>query len=661
MLPMLSVVHAVQWAELTRAHRDQLASLARATPAAMAGYAVNVAIAVLAFHGLIPGVELTVWAAASFAICWTVGIRSIRRSKLKRQSPATELGSPLRDAKKAWLFGLLLGLPWAILATRWVGILNGDSELIVVALAIGMAASGGILLAPIPAVAAIYVTTILLPLALKCFFVLGHQYVDLGALTLSFLLFLYGLIATTGRLFLERLTVVTQLKDTVAALSEAHEETERVAMTDGLTGIANRRAFMDRLNGLNSRSSASTSYSVFYIDLDRFKSVNDALGHGIGDALLKMVVARIGNSVRHGDLIARLGGDEFAIIAQGICDRAPASALAERLVLSLSEPYDLEGQKVQIGASVGVALASESSIGGELLLKQADLAMYAAKSAGRGMYCIFEADMQRSAEEHRVLELGLRAALVNDGFELYYQPIRNLETNMIAGFECQVRWRHPLRGLLTPAQFLATAVDIGIAEDIGHWVITEACRQAVRWPSDVPVSINISLLQIGAGDIAASVEKALKATGLPARRLELEIVVTESNLMQTDPETTDALRRLKDAGVSIALDDFGTGYSSLSYLVKFPFNRIKIDRLFVSQLGRSAQSELIVRSIAQLAHKLDCGVVAEGIETDEQRQRVRALDVSYGQGMLLGAPLSADAAASLLSNEAPAPTLARSA
>ncbi|HVX36932.1 MAG TPA: EAL domain-containing protein [Hyphomicrobium sp.] len=658
---MLSVVHAVQWAGLTRAHRDQLASLARATPAAMAGYAVNVAIAVLAFHGLIPGVELTVWAAASFAICWTVGIRSIRRSKLKRQSPATELGSPLRDAKKAWLFGLLLGLPWAILATRWVGILNGDSELIVVALAIGMAASGGILLAPIPAVAAIYVTTVLLPLALKCFFVLGHQYVDLGALTLSFLLFLYGLIATTGRLFLERLTVVTQLKDTVAALSEAHEETERVAMTDGLTGIANRRAFMDRLNGLNSRSSASTSYSVFYIDLDRFKSVNDALGHGIGDALLKMVVARIGNSVRHGDLIARLGGDEFAIIAQGICDRAPASALAERLVLSLSEPYDLEGQKVQIGASVGVALASESRIGGELLLKQADLAMYAAKSAGRGMYCIFEADMQRSAEEHRVLELGLRAALVNDGFELYYQPIRNLETNMIAGFECQVRWRHPLRGLLTPAQFLATAVDIGIAEDIGHWVITEACRQAVRWPSDVPVSINISLLQIGAGDIAASVEKALKATGLPARRLELEIVVTESNLMQTDPETTDALRRLKDAGVSIALDDFGTGYSSLSYLVKFPFNRIKIDRLFVSQLGRSAQSELIVRSIAQLAHKLDCGVVAEGIETDEQRQRVRALDVSYGQGMLLGAPLSADAAASLLSNEAPAPTLARSA
>lgn len=656
---MFSVLHAIQWADLTRAHRDQLASLARATPAAMAGYAVNVAIAVIAFHGFVPGIELAAWAAASLIICSSVGIRSIRRRKLKRQSPAPEPGPPLRDAKSAWLFGLLLGLPWAVLATRWVGILHGDSELILIALAVGMAASGSILLAPIPPVAAIYATTILLPLAMKCLFVLGHQYGGLGALALSFLLFLYGLIATTGRLFLERLEAVIQLKETIAALSEAREETERAAMTDGLTGIANRRAFMARLNALNSRSSAATSYSVFYIDLDRFKSVNDALGHGIGDALLKTVVARIGNSIRHGDLVARLGGDEFAIVAQDICDRAPASALAERLVMSLSEPYNLEGQKVQIGACVGVALASESRIGGELLLKQADLAMYAAKSAGRGMYCIFEADMQRSAEEHRILELGLRAALVNDGFELYYQPIRNLETNVITGFECQVRWRHPLRGLLTPAQFLATAVDIGVAEDIGNWVVTEACRQAAQWPSDVPVGINMSPLQIGSGNIATSVERALKATGLPARRLELEIEVTESNLMQTDPETIDSLRRLKDAGVSIALDDFGTGYSSLSYLVKFPFNRIKIDRLFVSQLGRSAQSDLIVRSIAQLAHKLNCSVVAEGIETDEQRLRVRALDVSHGQGALLGAPLSAAETANLLARESPA--LARSA
>ncbi|AGK58295.1 diguanylate cyclase/phosphodiesterase [Hyphomicrobium denitrificans 1NES1] len=656
---MLSVLHAIQQPGLTRVHLDQLASLARATPAAMAGYAVNVVIAVIAFHGLVPGAELAAWAAMSLAICSFVGIRSIRRGFLKRQSPAPGPESPLRDAKCALLFGLLLGLPWAIMASRWAGVLHGDSELILMALAVGMAASGSILLAPIPAVAVIYATTILLPLALKCIFVLGHQYVVLGALALSFLVFLYGLIATTGRLFLERLEAVARLEETIAALSEAREKTERVAMTDGLTGIANRRAFMARLNALNSRSSATMAYSIFYIDLDRFKSVNDALGHGVGDALLKAVAVRIGNLVRQEDLVARLGGDEFVIVAQNICERAFASSLAERLVMSLSEPYSLEGQKVQIGACVGVALASESGVGGEQLLKQADLAMFAAKGAGRGMYCIFEADMQRSAEEHRVLELGLRAALLNDGFELYYQPIRNLETNMITSFECQVRWRHPLRGLLTPAQFLATAIDIGIAEDIGNWVIMEACRQAAQWPSDVPVGINMSSLRVGFGNIAASVEKALKATGFPAPRLELEIEVTEASLMHADHETIESLRRLKDIGVSIALDDFGTGYSSLGYLVKFPFNRIKIDRLFVSQLGHSAQSELIVRSIAELANRLNCTVVAEGIETDEQRQHLLALNVSHGQGALLGAPLSAVETASLLASEATA--LARSA
>lgn len=652
---MLRVLNAVRREDLTRVHRDQLASLARATPTAMAGYAINVLIAVVAFRGLIPGVELAAWAVASLAICSFIGLRSVTRSLRTRQSEASKPGSPLRDGRWALLIALASALPWAILATRWVGAVHGDSELILMALTVGMAASGSVLLAPIPAAAVLYATAILLPPALKCIlFVPGHQYLGLGALALSFLVFLYGLIVTTGRLFMERLEAITRLQDTIAALSEAREETERVAMTDGLTGIANRRAFMARLNALNNRAGAK-SFSIFYIDLDRFKSVNDALGHAVGDALLKSVSARITGLVREGDLVARLGGDEFAIVAQEIRERAFASSLAERLVVSLSEPYDLEGQKVQIGACVGVALACESGVGGEMLLKQADLAMFAAKEAGRGMYCIFEADMQRSADEHRVLELGLRAALVNDGFELFYQPVRNLETNAITSFECQVRWRHPLRGLLTPAQFLATAIDIGIAEDIGNWVIKEACRQAAHWPSEVPVGINMSSMRIGVENIAVSVERALKSAGLPPSRLELEMEVTEASLMNADAEVIASLRRLKDIGVSIALDDFGTGYSSLGYLVKFPFNRIKIDRLFVSQLGQSAQSELIVRSIAELAQRLNCSVVAEGIETDDQRRRVLALDVTYGQGMLLGAPLSANEAAVLLMSEAPAP------
>jgi diguanylate cyclase (GGDEF)-like protein len=642
------------------AHRDQLASVARATPAAMAGYALNVIIAVVAFRTLVPGAELAAWATVSLAICSFIGFRSVARGLRKRDFSIScpEPGSSAHAVRFALVFALLTGLPWAILTTRWAGVLQGDSELILMALTVGMAASGSILLAPLPAIAAAYATVILLPVALKCIFFLGDQYAGLGTLALSFLLFLYGLIVTKSRLFSERIETVARLQETIAQLSEAREETERVAMTDGLTGIANRRAFMARLNALNNRSAAMT-YSVFYIDLDRFKAVNDALGHGIGDALLNAVAERIAKLVRQGDLVARLGGDEFAIVAQNICERALASSLAERLVMSLSEPYDIEGQKVQIGACVGVALACESGVGGETLLKQADLAMFAAKGAGRGMYCIFEADMQRSAEEHRILELGLRAALVNDGFELYYQPIRNLETDAITSFECQVRWRHPLRGLLTPAQFLATAVDIGIAEDIGNWVIMEACRQAAQWPSDIAVGINMSSMRVGVGNIAVSVERALKATGLPASRLELEIEVTEASLMRADADVVDSLRRLKDIGVSIALDDFGTGYSSLGYLIKFPFNRIKIDRLFISQLGHSAQSELIVRSIAELAHRLNCSVVAEGIETDDQRRSVLALDVGLGQGAFLGAPMTAAATADLLMSGAPA--LAKSA
>lgn len=332
---MLRVLNAVRREDLARVHRDQLASLARATPTAMAGYAINVLIAVVAFRGLIPGVELAAWAVASLAICSFIGLRSVTRSLRTRQAEASKPGSPLRDGRWALLIALMSSLPWAILATRWVGAVHGDSELILMALTVGMAASGSVLLAPIPAAAVLYATAILLPPALKCIlFVPGHQYLGLGALAVSFLVFLYGLIVTTGRLFLERLEAITRLQDTIAALSEAREETERVAMTDGLTGIANRRAFMARLNALNNRAGAK-SFSIFYIDLDRFKSVNDALGHAVGDALLKSVSARITGLVREGDLVARLGGDEFAIVAQDIRERAFASSLAERLVVSL--------------------------------------------------------------------------------------------------------------------------------------------------------------------------------------------------------------------------------------------------------------------------------------------------------------------------------------
>jgi diguanylate cyclase (GGDEF)-like protein len=609
----------------------------------MVGYAVNTAVAIGEFRGIIPGVQLFAWAACSFGLCTFIGVRAVR----SRPRSSDDAGaSPVRSAHRALLFGVLLALPWTVLATEWVGNVASGSEVVLIALCVGMAASGSVLLAPVPAAAAAYAATILIPLVFKCLIVLGGRYIALGALAISFLVFLLALIATNARMFIERLRAVHQLKSSFDALSEAREETERMAMTDGLTGAANRRAFITLLNFLDGRFGQPSCYSIFYLDLDRFKAVNDGLGHAVGDAVLKAAARRIQNSVRREDLVARLGGDEFAIVAQDLCDRTAASALAQRLVTALAETFHIDGQKIRIGASVGVAISSESNSGSDQLLKQADLAMYAAKDAGRGGYCIFEAELLRQAEERRTIEAGLNSAIANGEFELYYQPIRRLATQAITGFECLIRWRHPTKGLLPPAQFLGVADDMGIAHEIGGWVISEACRQAARWPSDLVIGINLSPLQIASGDVVSHIEHALRVTGLSARRLELEI--TETSLLHSNPETLDSLRRLKDMGISIAMDDFGTGYSSLSYLVSFPFNRIKIDRLFVSQINRSRQSDLVVRSIAQLARNLNCTVVAEGIETPEQLQRLRSLNISHGQGYLLGKPQSASETTELL-------------
>ena len=392
-----SYFRQAKWAHV---HRDQLASLARATPAAMVGYAVNTAIAIFEFHGVIPDAQLFAWAVCSFGLCAYVGVRAARIR------PTAFKGSPVRSARKALLFGVLLALPWTVLATEWVGSVASSSEVVLIALCVGMAASGSVLLAPVPAAAAAYAATILLPLVFKCLIVLGADYVALGALAISFLAFLLALIVTNARMFIERLRAVNQLKSSFDALSEAREETERMAMTDGLTGVANRRAFITLLNVLDGGRSQSSCYSVFYLDLDRFKAVNDGLGHAIGDSVLSAAARRIQNSVRQEDLVARLGGDEFAIIAQDLCDRPAAGALAQRLVMALAEPFQIDGQQIRIGASVGVAISSESDAGSDQLLKQADLAMYAAKDAGRGGYCVFEADMLRLAEERRTIEAG---------------------------------------------------------------------------------------------------------------------------------------------------------------------------------------------------------------------------------------------------------------
>jgi diguanylate cyclase (GGDEF)-like protein len=628
-------------------HREQLASIARATPAAMMGYAINVSLATLAFHNTIPPAELALWTILSLAIASYVGVRSLQRSARPARQPTDRNRSDLRSPRNLMLFSVLLALPWSLLGGLWAG-RAGDSTVVLIALVVGMAASGSVLLSPVRSAGIVYAATVLLPLAVQSMALpLPHHFI-LGALALSFLGFLTGLISANARIFAERMEAVQKLHATIEALVDAREETERAAMTDGLTGVANRRAFMARLVKLGGETARAADYAVLYIDLDRFKGVNDGLGHAAGDSVLRIAATRIIKTVREGDLVARLGGDEFAVVAEDIADREMASTLAERLVETLSEQIFIDGQYIQIGACVGVALAaeSESDASGEMLLKQADLAMYAGKSAGRNSHCIFEPDMLRSAEERQSLELGLKVASSKGEFELFYQPIQHLVKNSITGFEGLIRWRHPTRGLLAPAQFLTIASDIGMADEIGVWVIEAACAQAAKWPSSISVGLNLSPMQIASEDIVDHIERALMKWGVAPSRLEIEI--TETSLLENDRVTRNQLERLKRLGVSIALDDFGTGYSSLSYLVSFPLDRIKIDRLFVSQLGSSRESDLIVRSVTHLAKNLNCSIVAEGIETEEQLQHLRALHVSFGQGYLLGKPMTADQATALI-------------
>lgn len=362
-------------------HRDRLAAIARTTPAAMAGYAINIGIAVCAFYRVGPRWELYSWAAVSLALSGYVGLRALR-PRVQQSS----LNTPLRSAWKICSFAMLLALPWVALTTQYAGHVDPITEVILISLAVGMAASGAMLLAPVPMAAITYVTTLLAPVAFKCLFVLGDRsYLFLGALAVSYWVFLLALIRTKGRVLVERDWAVAELREAVTALRRSRAETEEVAMTDGLTGLENRRSFFATLEMVAARIPASP-YAVFFLDLDHFKAANDAFGHAFGDKLLHAAAGRIKSAVRPSDVVGRLGGDEFAIIACSVADRDCAEALARRIRLALSIPFNVDGTKISIGVSIGIALSVEGSESGQELLASADKAMYDAKKSGEGFY-----------------------------------------------------------------------------------------------------------------------------------------------------------------------------------------------------------------------------------------------------------------------------------
>jgi diguanylate cyclase (GGDEF)-like protein/PAS domain S-box-containing protein len=427
---------------------------------------------------------------------------------------------------------------------------------------------------------------------------------------------------------------------------KAEARIEHLAHYDALTNLPNRvsfRANMDRaLHGVEQ----GAVIGVLCLDLDHFKEVNDTLGHPVGDALLQVVADRIRACVRPTDCVARLGGDEFAIVQVPINQPADCIALATRLIASIAEPYDIGGHQIVIGASVGIAIAPGDGNDADSLLKNADMALYRAKEDGRGAYRFFEPDMDARMQVRRALELDLRKAVALEEFELYYQPIVDLATNKVSCFEALLRWRHPQRGMVTPDNFIPVAEEIGLLGTMGAWVLKKACAEAIQWPQDILVAVNLSPAQFKTGTLVLDVIAALGASGLAANRLELEI--TESVLLQNTDATMSTLRQLRDLGVRIAMDDFGTGYSSLGYLQKFPFDKIKIDRSFVRDVIDKPESIAIVRAVTGLGRTLGMTTTAEGVETADQLEQLRREGCAEVQGYLFSRPKPAHELGALL-------------
>jgi diguanylate cyclase (GGDEF)-like protein/PAS domain S-box-containing protein len=414
-----------------------------------------------------------------------------------------------------------------------------------------------------------------------------------------------------------------------------------MAHHDALTGLPNRVLFRERLNEALARMRREGhGLAIHCLDLDRFKSVNDTLGHPVGDALLRTVAERLVSCVRETDTVSRLGGDEFAIIQDGVKSAAEASQLAARLLEAIGEPYRLEGHDVVVNVSVGIALGPSDGEDPDLLLKNSDMALYRAKADGRANYRFFEPEMDAKLQARRLLEVDLRAALAAQQFELHYQPLIELRTGALLGFEALIRWHHPSRGLVPPDEFIPLAEDIGLIAPIGEWVLRQACAEAASWPANIMVAVNLSPVQFTNKNLVNSIVLALASAGLAANRLELE--VTESVLLQEGHSSLDVLHQLRALGVRIAMDDFGTGYSSLSYLRRFPFDKIKIDRSFVSDMTGDADCASIIRAVAGLAEGLHMTTTAEGVETQEQLEQLRAEGYTEGQGYLFSRPLSVE-------------------
>jgi diguanylate cyclase (GGDEF)-like protein len=440
-----------------------------------------------------------------------------------------------------------------------------------------------------------------------------------------------------------------RLKEEIADREELQARSQYLAYHDSLTGLGNRLLFKDQLDeALRDVSVAPHSLAVLFLDLDGYKAVNDTLGHSVGDLLLKSIAAKLRDLLPVTDRIARLGGDEFAILQMSGSQPTSSISLAEKIIEVVGHSHCIDGNDVMVGASVGIAVACPGQMNTESFLKSADLAMYSAKSEGRGTYRIFDPQMDEAVQIRRSLERDMRTALAQGEFELFYQPLVNLQTKKVTAFEALMRWHHSDRGAVPPSEFIPVAEEMGLIVQLGEWALRCACLEAVKWPDEIRVSVNLSPLQFAKGNLVSTVMSALAFSGLPASRLELEI--TESVLLEKSERNFAILNRLRTLGVRISMDDFGTGYSSIGYLRSFRFDKIKIDQSFVRDLLVDEGSLAIVRAIAGLGISFGMTTTAEGVETEEQMRCLNLEGCSEVQGYLYSRPVPGDQVAKLLAS-----------
>ena len=438
-----------------------------------------------------------------------------------------------------------------------------------------------------------------------------------------------------------------KLRAEIAVREEADARSLYLAYHDSLTGLSNRLLFKDQLErALQDFRETPYPVAVLFVDLDGFKSVNDTLGHSIGDQLLKSVAIRIRDILPENARLARFGGDEFAVLQTSAEQPSAAIQLAQDIIEAVGRPSFIEGCDVTVSASVGIAVAQADSMTAENFLRSADIAMYGAKAKGPGNYRMFDPEIEAIVQARSALEREMRNGIVQSHFRVFYQPLINLQTQKVTAFEALIRWEHPERGLVCPDEFIPLAEDTGLIVRLGEWTMREACNEAMSWPAEISVSVNLSAVQFAKGDLVATVMNALASSGLPASRLELE--VTESILLERTDHNMRVLDQLHELGVRIAMDDFGTGYSSIGYLRSFKFDKLKIDRSFVKDLLADEKSLAIVRAIVGLGSSFGITTTAEGVETEDQRRCLSDEGCTEVQGYLYSKPLPPDQISTLL-------------